>query len=117
MSIQNGFGKALSAIVDSNVTTMITAIVLYVLGSEQVKGFAVTLFIGLVWNMFCAIYVARLFFDIAERKRWLKSLKMFSLIDAKNFDFVGMKKALYRRIPDGHRHRPGRPGDARERQS
>ena len=94
MSIQNGFGKALSAIVDSNVTTMITAVVLYILGSEQVKGFAVTLFIGLVWNMFCAVYVARLFFDIAERKRWLKSLKMFSLVNATNFDFISRRKAF-----------------------
>jgi len=92
MSIHNGFSKALSAIVDSNVTTMITAVVLYVLGSEQVKGFAVTLFIGLVWNMFCAVYVARLIFDIAERKRWIKQIKMFSLINPQNIDFVGKTK-------------------------
>ena len=89
MSIHNGFAKALSAIIDSNVTTLITAVVLYVLGTEQVKGFAVTLFIGLVWNMFCAIYVARMIFDIFERKRWLKKIKMFSLIRAGNIDFVG----------------------------
>jgi len=92
MSIHNGFSKALSAIIDSNVTTMITAVVLYIFGSEQVKGFAVTLFIGLVWNMFCAVYVARLIFDIAERKRWLKKIKMFSLINPQNFDFVGKTK-------------------------
>ena len=92
MSIHNGFAKALSAIVDSNVTTLITAVVLYILGTEQVKGFAVTLFIGLMWNMFCAIYVARMIFDIAERKRWLKKIKMFSLIKAGNIDFVGMQK-------------------------
>ncbi|MBL8848902.1 MAG: protein translocase subunit SecD [Planctomycetaceae bacterium] len=89
MSIHNGFSKALSAIIDSNVTTMITAIVLYIFGSEQVKGFAVTLFIGLVWNMFCAVYVARLIFDVAERKRWLKTIRMFSLIEPQNVDFVG----------------------------
>lgn len=93
MSIHNGFSKALSAIIDSNVTTMITAVVLYIFGSEQVKGFAVTLFIGLVWNMFCAVYVARLIFDIAERKRWLKKIKMFSLINPQNIDFVGKTRA------------------------
>ncbi len=91
MSIHNGFGKALSAIVDSNVTTLITAVVLYILGTEQVKGFAVTLFTGLIWNMFCAIYVARMFFDIAERKRWLKQIKMFTLIKPQNIDFLGKK--------------------------
>lgn len=92
MSIHNGFSKALSAIVDSNVTTLITAVVLYILGTEQVKGFAVTLFIGLIWNMFCAIYVARLFFDVAERKRWLRQIKMFSLINPQNIDFVGKRR-------------------------
>ena len=92
MSIQNGFGKALSAIVDSNVTTLITAVVLYVLGSEQVKGFAVTLFIGLVWNMFCAIFLARLIFDICERKKWLTTLKMMSLVKGGGIDFIGKRR-------------------------
>jgi SecD/SecF fusion protein len=94
MSIHNGFAKALSAIIDSNVTTLISAIVLYVLGTEQVKGFAVTLFLGLVWNMFCAVYVARMVFDIVERKRWLKRIKMFSLIRAENVDFVGKTRLV-----------------------
>mgnify|MGYP002623269737 FL=1 len=95
MSIQNGFGKALSAIVDSNVTTLITAVVLYVLGSEQVKGFAVTLFIGLVWNMFCAIFLARLIFDICERKKWLTSLKMMSLVKGGGIDFIGKRRIAF----------------------
>ncbi|MEX0717667.1 MAG: protein translocase subunit SecD [Planctomycetaceae bacterium] len=91
MSIHNGFGKALSAIVDGNVTTLITAIVLYVIGTDQVRGFAVTLFIGIVASMFTALYFGRLMFDIVERKRWLKSVRMLSIVGRTQWDFLGKK--------------------------
>ncbi len=89
MSIQNGFSRALSTIVDANVTTLITAVVLYMIGTDQVRGFAVTLFIGIVMSMFTALFVGRLIFDIMERKRWITSLKMGSLIGATNWNFIG----------------------------
>lgn len=80
MCIQNGFDRALSAIVDSNITTLISAVVLYVIGTDQVRGFAVTLFIGILMSMFTALYFGRLLFDIAERKRWITTLKMFTIL-------------------------------------
>lgn len=92
MSIKNGFEKAFSTIVDANITTLLTAIVLYYIGTDQIKGFAVTLFIGILTSMFCTLYIGRLIFDIAESKRWLKDLKMMSLIDPKGIDFLGKKK-------------------------
>ena len=58
-AIQNGFSKALSAIIDGNVTTIIAAIVLYLKGSGTVKGFAETLGIGIVLSMFTAVFVTR----------------------------------------------------------
>lgn len=91
MSIKNGFDKALPTILDSNLTTMITAVVLYYIGTDQVKGFAVTLFIGLAISMFCAVYVGRLIFDIAEKKKWLTELKMMNLVTSRNVDFVGKR--------------------------
>lgn len=94
MSIHNGFSKALSTIVDSNLTTLITAVVLYVIGTDAVKGFAVTLFIGIVVSMYTAVYVGRLIFDILERKRWLKSLKMGTAIGATHIDFLGKTTAM-----------------------
>ena len=57
MAIQNGFGKAFTTIVDANVTTLITAVILFMIGTDQVKGFAVSLFIGIVVSMFTALYV------------------------------------------------------------
>ena len=58
-SMKLGFGKALSAIVDGNVTTLIAAFVLYFLGSGGVKGFAITLAIGIILSMFTALTVTR----------------------------------------------------------
>ena len=59
-AIENGFSKALSAIIDGNVTTLIAALVLYLRGSGTVKGFATTLGIGIILSMITAIFVTRL---------------------------------------------------------
>ncbi len=91
MAIQNGFSRAFTTIVDANVTTLIVAVVLYMIGTDQVRGFAVTLFIGIVMSMFSALYGGRLMFDILERKRWLRNLKMMSIVRSPRFDFIGKK--------------------------
>lgn len=91
MSIQNGFAKAFSTIIDANVTTLLTATILFIIGTDQVKGFAVTLFIGIVMSMFTALYVGRLMFDICERRRWLRRLGMFSLVGQTNVDFLSKR--------------------------
>lgn len=91
MSIKNGFEKAFSTIFDANITTLLTAIVLYYIGTDQIKGFAVTLFIGILTSMFSALYIGRLIFDISEQKRWLKDLKMMSLINPEGINFLGKK--------------------------
>ena len=88
MAIRNGFDKATTTIIDANVTTLITAVVLYVIGTEQIKGFSVTLILGILMSMFTAIYVSRLIFDIFERKRWLTQLNMTRILERKQFDFL-----------------------------
>lgn len=95
MAIHNGFHKALPAIIDSNVTTLITAVILYMIGTDQVRGFAVSLFIGILVSLFSALYLGRLIFEIAERKRWIKTLNMMSFIGETHFDFVGKRKAAF----------------------
>jgi SecD/SecF fusion protein len=94
VAIRNGFDKASVTIIDSNLTTVITAVVLYWIGTDQVKGFAVTLIIGIVANLFTAITCSRLVFDIADRKRWIKKLTMSRLIEGTNFDFLGKQRIL-----------------------
>ncbi|MGD9721675.1 MAG: protein translocase subunit SecD [Pirellulales bacterium] len=88
MAIRNGFARATSTIIDSNMTTVITGIVLYVIGTDQIKGFAVTLILGLCVSMFTAIFVSRVVFDVFERKRWLTQLKMMQLVGETHIDFI-----------------------------
>lgn len=59
-AIETGFGKALSAIMDSNITGLLTALIMFTIGSGPVRGFAVTLGIGILTSMFTAVYVTRL---------------------------------------------------------
>jgi len=62
--------------------------VLYVMGTDQLKGFAVTLILGLVLNLFTAVFCARVVFDLAERNRWLTKISMAKLFGTTDFKFV-----------------------------
>ncbi len=91
MAIRNGFSRASTTIVDANVTTLITAIVLYAIGTDQIRGFAVTLILGILMSMFTAIFCSRIIFDLAEKSRRL-SLNMHQLVGATQFDFIGKRQ-------------------------
>jgi SecD/SecF fusion protein len=88
MAIRNGFGRAMATIIDSHFTTLIVGVVLFVMGSDQLRGFATTLILGLALNLFTAVFCARVVFDIAERRRWLTKLNMMHFFGRTNFDFV-----------------------------
>ncbi len=92
MAIRNGFARATTTIVDANLTTLITGIVLYAIGTDQVRGFAVTLILGVTLSMFTAIYCARVVFDIAEKKRWLTEMHMMRILRGSNIDFIGARR-------------------------
>jgi preprotein translocase subunit SecD len=62
-AVDNGFGKALLTIIDTHLTTIVSCALLFIFGTTQVKGFAVTLVIGLIANLFTAIFVSRVMFD------------------------------------------------------
>lgn len=87
-AIASSYEKAFTAIFDSNVTSLITAIILFWLGSGTIKGFAVTLTIGIVASMFSAILVTRVLFRWGVDLNLLKKLSFFNLIKATNFDFL-----------------------------
>jgi preprotein translocase subunit SecD len=63
-AVDAGFSRAMLAIVDSNVTTIIAALILYQFGTGPVRGFAVTLTIGVLASMFTAVFISRIIFDI-----------------------------------------------------
>ncbi|MEE8526769.1 MAG: MMPL family transporter, partial [Thermoanaerobaculia bacterium] len=74
-AIAAGFSKAISAIFDANVTTMIAALFLYTFGTGPIRGFAVTLSVGIVASFFTAIFVSRFMFDFfTSRRRRLDKL-------------------------------------------
>jgi SecD/SecF fusion protein len=64
MALRNAYDRAFSAILDSNLVTIITSVVLYAFGSEEVKGFGLTLLIGIACSLFTALFVTRVVFDI-----------------------------------------------------
>ena len=69
-AVDNGFQHAMSAIVDSNITTLLTALILYQVGTGPVRGFAVTLSLGIIASFFSAVFVTRTFFMLyLERRR------------------------------------------------
>ena len=75
-AIRNGFSKAFSTIMDANITTLIVALILYAIGTGPIKGFAVTLSIGIVTSIFTAILVTRSLVNIIYGYRNLKDLKI-----------------------------------------
>jgi len=75
-SIDHGYANAFSAILDANVTTFIAGVVLYTFGAGPIKGFALTLMIGIAASMFTAIVVTRVVFDYAVSKWTIKNLKI-----------------------------------------
>jgi len=67
-SIDSGFSRAYSAIIDSNITTFFTGIILFQFGTGPIQGFALTLMIGIAASLFSALVVARLIFDMMVAK-------------------------------------------------
>lgn len=75
-ALDEGYARALSAIIDGNVTTLITAVVLYNFGTGPIRGFALTLMIGLVGSLFTAIYVTRTIFEVLLTTKTIKKLSI-----------------------------------------
>ena len=94
-SIQTGFHKALSAIVDGNITTLIAALVLGILGSGSVKGFAYTLAMGIVLSMFSALVISR-YLTLAFYALFARDKKYYGEAkERKPIDFLGRRKICF----------------------
>lgn len=95
LTIAAGYEKALSAIIDSNLTTIFAAFFLYWFGTGPIRGFATTLGIGLLASMFTAIFVTRLIYDVLLGTGVLKRLRMLQLIAQTKIDFIGKQNLCY----------------------
>jgi SecD/SecF fusion protein len=98
LAINDGYKNAYSSIIDSNVITLLTAIVLYIFGSGPVQGFATTLIIGILSSLFCAIFITRLIFIWMMDRNikinvWNRVTK--NVLTKVNIDFIGRRKIFY----------------------
>lgn len=94
-SIDAGFGKAFLTIVDSQVTTLITAMALFLFGTGPIKGFAVTLSLGIIFNLFTALFFSRTIFDTLGAIKPLKNLKFAQLVKKPSFDYLSLRRFTY----------------------
>lgn len=94
-ALQAGYEKAFSTIVDANLTTLLTAIILWKLGTGPVKGFGVTLAVGIVATLFCALVFSRALLEIAVSRGLFKNSLSFSLIKDSNIDFMRYFKRAF----------------------
>lgn len=97
-AIANGYKNAASAIIDSNVTTLLTAVVLAIFGTGPISGFAITLIIGIISSLFTAFLLTRVLYEwMMKREKNVSFFFPFSkqLLKKSNFDFVGKSKIFY----------------------
>ena len=98
LAINDGYKNAYSAIIDGQVTTLLTGIVLYMFGSGPIKGFATTLVIGILTSLFCAIFITRLVIDrrLSQNKKISFTSKATeNLMRFANIKFLSKRKTMY----------------------
>ncbi len=93
--IDGGYDKAFWTIVDAHVTTLITAMALFLFGTGPIKGFAVTLSAGIIINLFTAIFGTRIVYDYMLTKGWLKDLSFLKIIGKTSIDFIKLHKVAF----------------------
>jgi len=91
-AIETAFDRAFSAIMDSNLTSLFTAIILYYIADGTVKGFAVTLVIGIVASLFSTLIVSRVCFTWVMGAKFFTKLTFMDFIPKKQFDFLGQAR-------------------------
>ncbi|MBB5346905.1 protein translocase subunit SecD [Desulfoprunum benzoelyticum] len=94
-SIEGGFDKAFFSIMDSQVTTLITAVVLFMFGTGPIKGFAITLTLGILFNLYTALTCSKMMFNVLNYLRPIKQIVYLNIIKKPNIDFLRIKKVSF----------------------
>ncbi|MDB5030731.1 protein translocase subunit SecDF [Mucilaginibacter sp.] len=93
LAVSDGFKHALSSILDSNISTFLTGLILFIFGSGPIQGFATTLMIGIITSLFCSLLISRLIFEWMLEKGWdIKFSNPWSSHTFKNANFAFVKK-------------------------
>ncbi|MFH1217949.1 MAG: protein translocase subunit SecD [Pseudomonadota bacterium] len=93
--VEAGFDKALSTIIDSHVTTLITSLALFLFGTGPIKGFAVTLTLGVAFNLFTTLFCTRLVYDTLYSKKMLNKLSFREFIKRPNLDYMKIRNITF----------------------
>jgi SecD/SecF fusion protein len=91
LAIRNGYDRAFPTIIDTHLSSIFTAIVLYAVGNDQLKGFGISLTVGLIISLFTSLFMTRLMFDLWLAKGWLHKLSMLRLFSRPNIDFMRIR--------------------------
>ncbi len=94
-AVSSGYDKAFGTIFDSNLTTLISSVLLIIMGTGPIKGFGVALTVGLCVSMFTALVVTRLIFDFLLAKDIIKTLPMLHIIKGTNIRFLNFAKPAF----------------------
>jgi SecD/SecF fusion protein len=94
-AIAAGYHRASSAIMDSNLTTIVAAALIFKFGTGPIRGFAVTLTIGLLANLFTAVLCSRVIFELLCEQFDLVKLRMMQIFPETHIDFIGKRKIFY----------------------
>lgn len=98
LAINEGYKNAMSAIIDSNITTIITGVVLFIFGTGPVQGFATTLIVGILTSLFCSLFITRLIFaSMLKRGRNIRFSNKWTenFLSNTKVDFIGIRKISY----------------------
>jgi len=92
MVIKNGYDKAFSTIIDANITTLLICVIIYYVGSEEIKGFGLTLGWGIVCSLFTALFVTRTVFTFLAKTGLIKDIRTLQLIGVPTIDWYAKRR-------------------------
>ena len=94
-ALRNGYDRALPTIIDTHLSSIFTAIVLYIVGNDQLKGFGVSMTVGLLISLYTSLFLTRVIFDLWAAMGWLRKLSMFRLFSRPDIDFMSIRYYLF----------------------
>lgn len=95
LALRNGYDRALPTIIDTHLSSIFTAVILYVVGNDQLKGFGISLILGLLISLFTSLTMTRAMFDIYMRNFRVKELSMLKVFSNPQIDFMSIRKFMF----------------------
>ena len=95
MAIRHAYDRAFPTIIDTHLSSIFTAIVLYAVGNDQLKGFGVSLTVGLIISLFTSLFMTRVIFDYGLRHNLFTKLHMLKLLTKPNLDFMKIRHMMF----------------------